>query len=59
MTLNDFKKKINVLALIDGEKEIIIRAPNGLLFEPTVKRIPKDPYDPFTSEIDKWVITYE
>lgn len=59
MKLKDFIKQLSEIKSELQEKEIVIKAENGLLFEPTIKFIPKDigNLSLDSESIDKAIIT--
>lgn len=59
MKLKDFIKQLSEIKPELQEKEIVIKAENGLLFEPKVKFIPKDigNLSLDSESIDKAIIT--
>ena len=57
MTVEQLAYKLTKLRSNLQGKEIVIRAENGLLLEPSIKMILESEYD-LTSDVDKVIITY-
>lgn len=60
MTLRDFIRRLSTIKEELQDKEIVIKAENGLLFAPEIKFISKDEYNFIldAEHIDKIFITY-
>jgi hypothetical protein len=56
-TINDFIKELQAISPEKRELPLVIEAPNGLMFYPSIKMMWNNPLEIFNKTCDKMIIT--